>query len=94
MNKEEKINLVERLVKENHISFKEGLALLETEKEIVYYPNMLTYPVYPSYPNYLKDHVYCGTSSDVPLEDASNSYVAKPQSKHFVTNYLLARYQN
>lgn len=49
MNKEEKLKLLERLVKEGHITLCEAFHLLETEKQ---YVTVSTYPYYPTtYPS-------------------------------------------
>ncbi|HEY8361301.1 MAG TPA: hypothetical protein VIK77_00290 [Tissierellaceae bacterium] len=48
MNKEA---IIERLIKEGHITFKEGLILNEKETIYVHQPNTCTYPqiYYPTY---------------------------------------------
>lgn len=52
MTKEEKLILVERLVNDKHITFTEGLALMESEKEyITYYPQPIIQPHHsPTFP--------------------------------------------
>ncbi len=53
MNKTQRLQLLERLIKEGAISLLEAVDLLETEKEYVYYPNTynpspITYTTGPS----------------------------------------------
>jgi hypothetical protein len=92
MNKEEKIKLVERLVNEKHITFAEGLALMETEKEYIYtqpyYP--FTYPTYPTYstsPMRLPDDVPSPLPNDYNLKPETYFNSNSPLHQPFATNY-------
>ena len=70
---QEKVQIVEKLVKEGILSLEEGLKLLEKEIEYVSYPVQTpAYPIYPSYPNwnqpywvypYCNQPYYYGTSN-------------------------------
>jgi len=37
---QEKIQLVEKLLKDGHIDFQQAIKLLQVEKEYIYYPNV------------------------------------------------------
>lgn len=46
-SQQDKIQLVEKLLKDGHIDFQQAIKLLETEKEYIYYPNTWQFPVHP-----------------------------------------------
>lgn len=49
--KDEKMKILERLVREGHITLCEAVDLSETEKEYVSIPNPITYTTYPTPPH-------------------------------------------
>lgn len=53
-----KIDIIQRLLDERHITAKEALVLMEKEKEVVYYP-VDRFPVYPQ--PYTIGPVWCGS---------------------------------
>ncbi len=64
MNKEEKMKLLEKLVKEGHITLCEAFHFLEVEKEYIYPPYpLIQYPqpttTSPYYNNFLNPTITC-----------------------------------
>jgi len=50
MDKEKKLEILNRLTKEGHITLDEALILLETKKEYIYIPSNNNYQSIPSFP--------------------------------------------
>jgi len=66
MDRQKKIEILSRLVKDGHVTFEEGVALLETEKEYVYVPqtywSLNNQPLQPFRDLLDPFKTYCGTT--------------------------------
>jgi hypothetical protein len=59
-----KIDIIQKLLDERHITAKEALVLMQTEKEYVYYP----YPQYPIYKHIEPiGPIWCGDTNDFTI---------------------------